>query len=95
MVLVQLPSGAAVIHQGALPGPDDCMYLLASGKIDVVIAGGGDQGGRNEVRLVRNPHLQVTCAADSVVEFTRNKCQQYLDRDDARPWVINSLKASQ
>lgn len=57
MVLVQLPSGATVIHQGALPGPDDCMYLLASGQIDVVITGGGDQAGKNEDRLVTLTHL--------------------------------------
>ena len=52
MVLVRLQAGATVIHQGALPGPRDCMYLLASGSVDIVITGGGHQGGKNEVRVV-------------------------------------------
>ena len=52
MVLVKLEAGATVIHQGALPGARDCMYLLASGSVDIVITGGGNQGAKNEVRVV-------------------------------------------
>ena len=53
MVLVEVAAGEAVIHQGALPGPDDCIYLLASGSVDIVITGGGMQGAKDEVRVVR------------------------------------------
>ena len=61
MVLVQLPAGATVIHQGAMPGDGDCMYLLASGEVDIVIAGGGDQSSSNEDRKASNsPVLPVT-----------------------------------
>ena len=52
MVLVQLPAGGTVISQGATLTENDCMYLLASGEVDIVIAGGGDQGSRNEDRMV-------------------------------------------
>lgn len=52
MVLVQLPAGATVIHQGAMPSSHDCMYLLASGEVDIVIAGGGHQSSANEDRMV-------------------------------------------
>lgn len=58
MVLVKLDAGATVIHQGALPGPRDCMYLLASGSVDIVITGGGNQGAKNEVRVVTSPPLK-------------------------------------
>lgn len=55
MALVQLPAGATVIHQGTTLTDDDCMYLLASGEVDIVIAGGGDQAPTNEDRMVRPP----------------------------------------
>ena len=51
MVLLQVPAGETVIHQGALPQEGDCMYLLASGEVDIVIAGGGAQKMANEDRL--------------------------------------------
>lgn len=52
MVLIRLPSGANVISQGAMPGPSDCMFLLNSGSVDIVITGGGTQGAKDEVRVV-------------------------------------------
>lgn len=52
MVLIQVPAGENVIHQGALPQEGDCMYLLASGEVDIVIAGGGAQQTANEDRTV-------------------------------------------
>jgi cGMP-dependent protein kinase len=33
------PAGAVVLQQGALPGPDDCMYVLEKGDAEVVITG--------------------------------------------------------
>lgn len=57
MVLVKYQAGSTVIHQGALPGPRDCMYLLASGSVDIVITGGGNQGAKNEVRVVNFNHI--------------------------------------
>ena len=61
IILVQLPAGATVIHQGAMPGDGDCMYLLASGEVDIVIAGGGDQSSSNEDRKASNsPLLPMT-----------------------------------
>ena len=52
MVLLQVSAGEVVIHQGALPQDSDCMYLLASGEVDIVIAGGGGQKIQNEDRMV-------------------------------------------
>lgn len=52
MVLVRLPAEATIIHQGAMPGPEDCIYLLASGSVDIVITGGGSQATKDEVRVV-------------------------------------------
>ena len=53
MVLVQVPAGETVIHQDAPPQESDCMYLLASGEVDIVIAGGGEaQRVANEDRMV-------------------------------------------
>ncbi len=51
MVLVEVPSGATVINQGDLPRETDCIYLLASGEVDILIAGGG-QGVSTEVQQV-------------------------------------------
>ena len=52
MVLVEVSSGATIINQGDLPKQNDCIYLLASGEVDIVIAGGG-QGVSTESQQVR------------------------------------------
>ena len=52
MILVEVSSGATIIHQGDLPKETDCIYLLASGEVDIVIAGGG-QGVSTESQQVR------------------------------------------
>lgn len=57
MRLIQVPARETVIHQGALPQDSDCMYLLASGEVDIVIAGGGAQQTANEDRMVSSVFL--------------------------------------
>ena len=52
MRLIQVSTGETVIHQGATPQDSDCMYLLATGVVDIVIAGGGAQQTANEDRMV-------------------------------------------
>lgn len=51
MALVKVDAGVTVISQGAMPSENDCMYLVASGEVDIVIAGGGDQSSSNEDHL--------------------------------------------
>jgi hypothetical protein len=55
MVLVELPDGATIIHQGDLPKETDCIYLLTSGEVDIVIAGGGQavSSESQQVKLTR------------------------------------------
>ena len=42
MFLLAVHAGETILHQGAARGPDDCLYLLSEGEVDVVITGGGD-----------------------------------------------------
>jgi CRP-like cAMP-binding protein len=59
-------AGAVVLQQGAVPKPDDCMYFLEAGEVEVVISGGGasaavraDEGDRvvegHAVRITQRP----------------------------------------
>ena len=40
MCMQAFSAGETILHQGALVGEDDFMYLLDSGEVDVVISGG-------------------------------------------------------
>lgn len=57
-------AGSVVLQQGAIPKPDDCMYFLESGEVDVVISGGGADSGKaradDGARVVEGHVVRIT-----------------------------------
>lgn len=48
MFKVTFGSGETVLEQDSLPTDDDCLYMLDSGEVDIVIAGSGEAANTNQ-----------------------------------------------
>lgn len=47
MFKVTFETGEMVLEQDSLPTEDDCLYMLDSGEVDIVIAGSGEAANTN------------------------------------------------
>lgn len=58
MFKVTFTAGETVLEQDSLPTDDDCLYMLDTGEVDIVIAGSGEAANTNqEERKVLLHHL--------------------------------------
>ena len=48
MFKVTFNSGETVLEQDSLPTDDDCLYMLDTGEVDIVIAGSGEAANTNQ-----------------------------------------------
>ena len=48
MFKVIFDSGETVLEQDSLPTDDDCLYMLDTGEVDIVIAGSGEAANTNQ-----------------------------------------------
>ena len=56
-----------VLEQDSLPTDDDCLYMLDTGEVDIVIAGSGEAANTNqEERKVGLPSL---CGVDCMLVY--------------------------
>lgn len=70
MFKVTFGSGETVLEQDSLPTDDDCLYMLDSGEVDIVIAGSGEAANTNqEERKVSLPTLVLTPLPLTVCAF--------------------------
>ena len=61
MFKVTFEAGETVLEQDSLPTDDDCLYMLDSGEVDIVIAGSGEAANTNqEERKVHLPFSGTT-----------------------------------
>lgn len=66
MFKVTFETGEMVLEQDSLPTDDDCLYMLDTGEVDIVIAGSGEAANTNhEERKVRcyKAWSQIQCLA--------------------------------
>lgn len=47
MFKVTFGAGEVVLEQDSLPTDDDCLYMLDTGEVDIVIAGSGEAANTN------------------------------------------------
>lgn len=68
MFKVTFESGETVLEQDSLPTDDDCLYMLDTGEVDIVIAGSGEAANTNqEERKVHT--FAVVALLDSRLPF--------------------------
>lgn len=48
MFKVTFQTGEMVLEQDSLPTDDDCLYMLDTGEVDIVIAGSGEAANTNQ-----------------------------------------------
>lgn len=48
MFKVTFGAGETVLEQDSLPTDDDCLYMLDTGEVDIVIAGSGEAANTNQ-----------------------------------------------
>ena len=67
MFKVTFQTGEMVLEQDSLPTDDDCLYMLDTGEVDIVIAGSGEAANTNqEERKVGLPQLVLCQLSDGV-----------------------------
>ncbi len=62
MFKVTFESGETVLEQDSLPTDDDCLYMLDTGEVDIVIAGSGEAANTNQEE--RKVQLLTTHASE-------------------------------
>ena len=61
MFKVTFGPGDTVLEQDSLPTDDDCLYMLDTGEVDIVIAGSGEAANTNQEE--RKVHTSSPAAA--------------------------------
>ena len=51
MFKVTFQANETVLEQDSLPTDDDCLYMLDTGEVDIVIAGSGEAANTNHAEL--------------------------------------------
>lgn len=77
MYPVEFAAGESVLQQAALPKPDDCLYYLDEGEVDIIISGGADNVSSEERNVEGNKvclrhfafHFRLYCFHDDVDVF--------------------------
>ena len=59
MCMQAFEKGDTILHQGAMVGEDDFMYLLESGEVDVVISGGQSSSEDHKVGCMAFPRSRL------------------------------------
>lgn len=95
------PAGAVVLQQGERPKPDDCMYFLQSGEVEVVITttGGADRPGLHkddaetqkiEGHIVRIPQKPGWLFGDVALLFSSQRTASIVAKTDIIVWALDS-----
>jgi len=61
MFKVTFNSGETVLEQDSLPTDDDCLYMLDTGEVDIVIAGSGEAANTNQEERKVGAKTVATC----------------------------------
>ena len=68
MFRVTFSAGETVLEQDSLPTDDDCLYMLDTGEVDIVIAGSGEAANTNQEERKVLLHSSALSYSRSVVQ---------------------------
>ncbi|KAG1669686.1 hypothetical protein FOA52_002070 [Chlamydomonas sp. UWO 241] len=83
--------GSVVLQQGARPQPDDCMYYLSEGEVDVAICGamgGTISEGELVGRSVRIPQKPGWVFGDVALLFNSSRTASVIARTNVTVWAL-------